>query len=250
MLTEKLDRYGGFGTHDALKLIGLLLVAVDHTGIFAFPHQVWWRIFGRGAAPIFFFLIGYSKSYRFHTDIFCAAILLAAVSFFGAHTLTLPNILVSFILARLILAEVEKGRLPLKYPWLAFLALALLWPFSWNWFEYGTLGFMFSLCGYMQKHADRYGTASRALMLIASFALYEFTALLATVPGQGMEVLLMLTAVLIGCGVLLWRYRPRLMSFPRGFRRFESAFAWPSRYSLWIYTLHLAVLRVATGFYF
>jgi hypothetical protein len=250
MLTEKLDRYGGFGARDALKLGGLLLMVIDHVGIFAFPDQVWYRMIGRGAAPIFFFLVGFSKSYRFHIDILCAAILLAMVNLIGSHRWVVPNILFSFILLRFMFAIIERRQKPLKYPGLVFLALAFLWPFSMNWFEYGALGFMFSLCGYMQKHADRYDAVSRALMLIASFALYELTAIILTVPGQGVQGLLMLTAVLTVCGILLWLYRPRLVSFPWKFRRFERAFAWPARYSLWIYTLHLAAWHAATDLYF
>ncbi len=52
--------------HDLFKLTALLLMFIDHIGVFVFPDVIWWRIFGRAAAPIFFFLIGYSRSYRFH----------------------------------------------------------------------------------------------------------------------------------------------------------------------------------------
>ena len=49
-------------TTDLLKLAGLTLVLIDHYGLFFDPNADWWRVVGRGAAPVFFFLIGFART--------------------------------------------------------------------------------------------------------------------------------------------------------------------------------------------
>ena len=45
---------------DWLKAAAIILVAVDHIGYFFIENDHWWRVFGRLAAPTFFFLMGYA----------------------------------------------------------------------------------------------------------------------------------------------------------------------------------------------
>ncbi len=46
---------------DWLKTFAILFVVVDHVGLFFIEDDEWWRVVGRMAAPIFFFLIGFSR---------------------------------------------------------------------------------------------------------------------------------------------------------------------------------------------
>ena len=43
---------------DWLKTVAIVLVAVDHFGYFFVEDNQWWSVFGRLAAPAFFFLLG------------------------------------------------------------------------------------------------------------------------------------------------------------------------------------------------
>ena len=52
------------GTTDWWKLAGLALVLADHYGLFFDPDTDGWRVVGRIAAPIFFFLIGFARTRR------------------------------------------------------------------------------------------------------------------------------------------------------------------------------------------
>ena len=47
---------------DWLKTAAIILVAVDHFGHFFMEDDRWWAVFGRLAAPTFFFLMGYAQT--------------------------------------------------------------------------------------------------------------------------------------------------------------------------------------------
>ena len=47
---------------DWLKTFAIIMVVVDHTGYFFIDDAAWWSVFGRLAAPVFFFLLGYASS--------------------------------------------------------------------------------------------------------------------------------------------------------------------------------------------
>ncbi len=51
-------------TTDLWKFFGVIFVLVDHYGFFFDNDQDWWRVFGRLAAPIFFFFIGFARTRR------------------------------------------------------------------------------------------------------------------------------------------------------------------------------------------
>jgi peptidoglycan/LPS O-acetylase OafA/YrhL len=135
-------------TTDALKLVGVLAFLVDHTGFFFDPGDPWWRLVGRIASPIFFFLVGFAHTRRVPWTWPVLGVLLtlsmAAVS--GVWTL---NILLNFALLRaVVLPLVERHVLP--RPWavaaLAGLCLALISPTD-NLLEYGTEGWLWALFG-------------------------------------------------------------------------------------------------------
>ena len=47
---------------DWLKASAIILVSVDHFGYFFMEDDLWWSAFGRLAAPIFFFLLGFAQT--------------------------------------------------------------------------------------------------------------------------------------------------------------------------------------------
>src|SRR3712207_6715418 len=105
----------GVTTTDLWKLLGLLFVLVDHYGLFFVEDQTWWRLFGRIAAPIFFFLIGFARTRTVPWTwiAFGAALtVMGYVTLGGLKQITL-NILLNFALLRLVvLPAVERSVIP------------------------------------------------------------------------------------------------------------------------------------------
>jgi hypothetical protein len=135
-------------TTDLLKLAGLALVLVDHYGLFFDGEQTWWRVFGRPAAPIFFFLIGFARTKTIPASWLVLGAILTGLDIISDGRDASLNILFSFALLRLVLPHVETliAHKRFALPLLA-LALAALAPLAGNLVEYGLSGWLWALLG-------------------------------------------------------------------------------------------------------
>jgi hypothetical protein len=107
---------------DWLKTAAIILVAVDHFGHFFMQDDRWWSVFGRLAAPTFFFLLGYAqtRTVPFHW-IWLGVILTLLESWNANWTWVAPNILLSFALIRCARPYVQI--LLQRHGWAAFVLL-------------------------------------------------------------------------------------------------------------------------------
>ena len=75
-------RYGAaVNSHDVVKVLAIAAMVIDHAGWLFVDNNVWMRIVGRLAAPLFFFLVGYSGSYRFKPEILMLGVALSTIGF-------------------------------------------------------------------------------------------------------------------------------------------------------------------------
>src|SRR3974390_3804884 len=87
---------------DWLKTAAIILVLVDHFGYFFVEDDRWWGVFGRMAAPPFFFLMGYAQTRTVPSYwIWLGVILTLLHSSKNNWSWVAPNILLSFALIRL-----------------------------------------------------------------------------------------------------------------------------------------------------
>ena len=145
-------RYGAeVNSHDLLKILAISTMVVDHVGKYFFPGIVWFRLVGRMAAPQFFFLVGYSGSYRFKREILLYGLALLVVNFLTDTSatviaqLTPLNILISFVLIKALLNKFDPLKLPVEF---LILLLAVIMLFSIPTYvsiEYGTLGLSYAI---------------------------------------------------------------------------------------------------------
>ncbi len=105
-----IQRYGTqVNSHDLMKVLATVTMVIDHTGVFFMDDNIWMRLVGRMAAPLFFYLVGYSGSYRFKSQILVLGIALWMVNFFtSAYSSVLErilpvNILITFVLIKAIM---------------------------------------------------------------------------------------------------------------------------------------------------
>ncbi len=150
-------------TTDAWKLVGLAFVLVDHTGLFFDPENTWWRLFGRIAAPIFFFLIGFARARAVPWTWLAFGVALTIADYLASESLaeTTVNILVHFALLRWLLLPLWE-RWVMPHPWrvaaLAALCLPLI-PYTDTVLEYGTEGWLWALFGLAHRLATERGDA-------------------------------------------------------------------------------------------
>jgi hypothetical protein len=145
-------------TSDWLKTAAIILVSIDHFGYFFVDDADWWSVFGRLAAPIFFFFIGYAQSRTVPRNwIWLGVILTLLDSWNNEWTWVPPNILLSFALIRIARPYVQT--LIRHHGWTAFAllvaALAAVLPIAGNIVDYGAEGWLWALFGlYQRMHVD------------------------------------------------------------------------------------------------
>lgn len=238
--------YQQFGTsitsYDIAKTIAVFLMIIDHIGLYFYPDQLWFRVFGRMCIPIWFFLIGYSKSQRFDRELLTVAFLMIIIDQFIYHEMLL-SILVSMIVVRAI-NKLFLYKLVLNSQKGMLLALALIL-FSCNIFasqliQYGTLGVMLSICGYCIRHDKKsWDTVLFFMLMIPMFWAFQtpdYTMV------QYVVVSLGLALVLFG----LFHFQPKSFEISKDNALFKVT-RWSGRNTLFIYFLHLEAFRVISS---
>ena len=139
---------------DWLKTAAIILVAVDHFGYFFIENADWWSVFGRLAAPPFFFLLGYARTRTIPLYWIWLGVILTLLDSWNADwTWVAPNILLSFALIRIARPHVQF--LLQHYGWAAFVllvsALIALLPLASNIVDYGAEGWLWALFGLCQR---------------------------------------------------------------------------------------------------
>jgi uncharacterized membrane protein len=139
---------------DWLKTVAIILVSVDHIGYFFIADDQWWSTFGRLAAPVFFFLLGYSQSRKVPLNWIWLGIILTLLDSWNADwTWMAPNILFSLALIRL--ARPYVRNLVQNRGWPAFAlivsVLILVLPIAGKMVEYGAEGWLWALFGLYQR---------------------------------------------------------------------------------------------------
>ena len=146
---------------DWLKTAAIILVTVDHIDHFFIEEDRWWSVFGRLAAPTFFFLMGYAQTRTVPLHwIWLGVILTLLDSWNDDWTWVAPNILLSLALIRIARPYVQI--LMQHHGWAAFAFLVFvlfaLLPIAEKIVEYGAEGWlcaMFGLCQRMYVDEDR-----------------------------------------------------------------------------------------------
>lgn len=139
---------------DWLKAAAIILVAVDHIGYFFIEDADWWSVFGRLAAPSFFFLLGCAQTRTVPLHwIWLGVILTLLDSWNTGWTWVAPNILLSFALIRIARPYVQI--LMQHHGWAAFAilvsALFGVLPIAANIVDYGAGGWLWALFGLYQR---------------------------------------------------------------------------------------------------
>lgn len=142
-------------SYDFIKCFAVLLMIVDHVGYYFYPEDNWWRAFGRLCVPVWFFLIGYARSRDIGPRLWVAMGILVAANMVAGMSVFPLNIMGSMLAVRMLLRPLigvmMRGRF---YFWGIYTILGLLILPTHNVTEYGTLGIIMALYGYLCRHQE------------------------------------------------------------------------------------------------
>jgi peptidoglycan/LPS O-acetylase OafA/YrhL len=240
-------------TTDLLKLAGLAFVFADHFGLFFTPDDEWWRLAGRTAAPIFFFLIGFAGTRNVPSSWIILGAMLTALDVYvsgGLEDVTL-NILFSFALIRLVSPWIKAHIMPSRWglPALALVCAAIN-PLVEIILEYGAEGWLWALFGLAAREAVVSGTPEARMQrnLVAAICVAAYLFVEARdfefEPGQSAVLAIMI------CGLALTLIHFRREDAPfRAPAPIGIALNWIGRHSLEIYAVSLFLMQL-TGHLF
>lgn len=220
-----------FTNYDLLKLLALLAMTLDHLGAYLYPDTPELRVIGRAAAPMFCFLVGWNRSYRWRTELLVAAVMVSGLNFLYGAIFPL-NILWVILLGRLLMDWLDRRARPEQVRAIVFAALVWL-PLVGFVLEYATVGLLWMLWGRQQRNHP----GSRASAIYAAAAFAGAVAL--------MQILIPLPLLHVVAGTIvigattLCLQRFRLRALP------EWHLPWVmvlSRHALMYYVVHLAVM--------
>src|SRR6516162_7718938 len=139
---------------DWLKTAAIICVAADHIGFFFVEDEQWWSVFGRFAAPPFFFLLGYAQTRTVPLRWIWIGLILTLLESWNADwSWVTPNILLSLTLIRIARPYVQM--LMQRHGWGAFVllvsAILPLLPIAGTIVDSGAEGWLWALFGLCQR---------------------------------------------------------------------------------------------------
>jgi hypothetical protein len=232
---------------DWLKTAAIILVAVDHTGYFFIEDADWWSVFGRLAAPPFFFLLGYARTRTVPLYwIWLGVILTLLDSWNTGWTWVAPNILLSFALIRIARPYVQI--LLQRHGWTAFVLLVpvlfAVLPIAANIVDYGAEGWLWALFGLCQcMYVDRANVLipnvglMRLLACVVAAVVYVWQEQLVFWFSQVQLATVILSVCVLSLGLCLFRRGPSCIQPPEPI---AGALRFIGRRTLEIYAIQLA----------
>lgn len=238
---NRLERYGQrINSHDLVKLMALLFMVIDHIGQFLFPEIIWFRLLGRGAMPLFFFLIGFHGKLHISISLLIFGVILTFDNWLLYYIIYF-NILLNFALSYLVFKYFKLSEQSTAILVLVFLIASLLNFYIYPRIEYGTIGLMFMVSAQLLNKKAPYAFS----FLIYTLVFYFFweSMIFNFFTPQGV-----LTALMVFLGLLFYL----MLSYQLETYESPPTVSLPirvlSRYSLEVYFLHLMAFHLLAYF--
>jgi len=168
----------GINFYDIAKIYAVVTMMIDHYGYFGLPGisysaARWTRVIGRTSAPMFFFLIGYSGSFRFRWHTWCYAVFLFVCNGWLNLRLTATSFesLVIVLTVNWVFSYINLEKLLNKHwslQFLLFVPLALMESYTSDTLRiaYGSQAYMLIIAGYLTKRGNKFGKFWSILTMI------------------------------------------------------------------------------------
>lgn len=234
MSTKRLEN---LNSYDLLKTVALLLMLIDHIGVYFYPDELWLRVIGRFCVPIWCFLIGYAMTRKIGYDLWLGVAALTITNMMTGGAVFPITILLTFIIIRLVLDPVTRLGLASRDRLIILISIIFIGLFpSMLLVEYGTAALALALSGYAVRQGGIYAIP----LYITGFIVFIFSQIV-TFNFEFLETLVLI----FGCGALaygLWRFSPA--EFPQFKNEMTvTVLKWVGRHTLLLYVLHLILFK-------
>ena len=245
-------RYGSqINSHDLVKILAILTMIIDNVGLFLMYDNIWMRVIGRMAPLLFFYLVGYSGSYKFKYQILALGIALSLIKFFvsddpGLIERIFPlNILINFVLIKAVLNRFDPAKMRSGSLILLLAVLVLASEEASTYIQYGSFGLSIAIGARLINTRHPFGKPWLVIST-AAYLLLQLDSFLFVWPGMPTQVILtvILALALIFALSLLLFFKYQLRTFTVKCNWLRTIGIYVSRYSLQIYFFHLAAFQI------
>jgi hypothetical protein len=280
VIFQRLTKYGTqANSHDWFKAIAIILMVIDHIGVYFFPDEYWWRFVGRFSFPLFFFLIGYTYNglrqdtpadsatwgayyarmpgltrklvnffwaFNIKSDLLLCLLLITLTNVVVAQTVFPLNILFTVIVCRVAIYLMDKYRILdnwLLAGWLAFTLLHVPLLFV---YEYGGVAILISMVGYIVRQ-NRRSEIKPMAFIILSYLSYGASQMI-FFPAT-FNYLVALYTGLAALFVVLSDYKFQKTYVLPNVTAVNYVIMFISRYSLYVYTAHLLAFKITAKYF-
>ncbi len=233
-------------SYDLLKFVAVLLMVVDHLGYYFFYDDPWWRALGRIGFPVWFFLVGYSTGRKLPVRLTVSAIVVQISSGVVGLALLPLNALATIIAIRVAIDPLMRFALQSRTRLcLVCAALAAIVLPSCAITEYGTLGLITAMFGYVVRHRKTTGNDPFALRFMI-FALLTFVSCEQLLYGFSTTQFMVMAICTAAMHYTILHFKPRIYpamsaTFPRAL---TAVIQLCGRRTLEIYVVHLIAFGV------
>jgi hypothetical protein len=236
-------------SYDFLKTLAVLLMVIDHIGYHFFPDEMWFRVLGRLSFPIWFFFVGHARSTELSPRLWGGIAILVASSLIAGQYLLPVTALLTILISRYLRHGIVIRSLHSPQALRGMFLILFFAGFPTGiLFEYGTMGMLFVLMGYIMRHYEevKKDIEEKYLLLFAGASFFVFYVT------QGMTLT---TATLSQAGVMFlgfsvlfyWLWNFRAKTYPDLTKKLPRVLIVPlqimGRYTLEIYVAHLVLFR-------
>ena len=166
-MNKNMKNKEGSNYQDLIKTIAILSMVIDHLGLYLFPECDSMRLIGRIAMPIFCFFAGYNFKGKPKNLILLYGVSLYIVTTILFSEFLETNILISIYLGQcyiFIFHDQLKRFFYSGYPHVIF--AALLWHFTKDSIDYGSLSISIMILGYIAKHDKNHFKLASSISII------------------------------------------------------------------------------------
>lgn len=232
-------------SYDLLKTFAVIIMIIDHIGLYFFPDDLWWRAVGRIGFPVWFFLVGHASGRDLPSKLLIGAGALIVANFFAGMTIFPLNALVTIIIIRLVIDKVMAVALQNEMQmWRVSAILFVLALPTGFLMEYGTLGLITAMFGYMVRHRAAINNDDMVIRFML-FALGAFIVMQVVSFGFSTEQFLFMALGTAAVRLVLYSFKPA--SYPTLGGYVSSVGRWFAqlcgRRTLEIYIVHLLAFK-------
>ncbi|MCG6970574.1 MAG: conjugal transfer protein TraX [Gammaproteobacteria bacterium] len=280
MIFQRLTKYGTqANSHDWLKAIAILLMVVDHTGVYFFPDVYGYRFVGRFSFPVFFFLIGYTYNglrqdtpadssawkdyyanlpaavqkfvvffwaFNIKSDLMLCLLLITVANYVLIQDVFPLNILATVIVCRVALYLMDKYHILENWLLASWLLLTLLHVPLVFVFEYGGAAILISMAGYLIRQ-NRRGEIKAKTFIFLTYLMYCASQMI-FFPAT-FDYLVALYTGMAALFVFLSDYKLQKTYLLPNVTAVNYAVMFISRYSLYVYTAHLLAFKITAKYF-